>query len=112
MIRKIILVATICTLVITLFAAPVSAVESRKIVHNIPNTTMECTGFLTTTHTRYVGVYNGAHQLEDGTVCYFTAVRWEHTTVCDECSYHKVNTYDCRVEHTVCGESVTCPYSY
>lgn len=112
MIRKIILVATICTLVITLFAAPLSAAESRVAYHFTPIGNMKCYGLLTTRHTRYVGVYNGAHQLEDGTVCYYTAVRWEHTITCDKCEYYDTNTYDCRVEHTVCGESVSCPYSY
>ena len=112
MFKKFVAIVIICTLLMTVCASPLSAIEPRVIYHYKPHTTEKCYGIMNTTHTRYVGVYNGAHQLEDGTVCYYTAVRWEHTSVCPKCKYQTISTYDCQVEHTVCGESVSCPYSY
>ena len=90
------------------------SVSAFAVEYHIPyGSSTKCYAELKYIHVRYVGVYNGAHQLEDGTVCYFTAVRWEHADKCDVCGYYEVYpASDCRVRHEVCNIEYICLAEY
>lgn len=101
---------TILTAIVLMFAMSVSAFAAD---YHIYGQGQKCYSVLRCVHVRYVGVYNGAHQLEDGTVCHFTAVRWEHALICDACNYSKdLGAYDCRVRHEICNIEDICVATY
>ncbi len=98
---------TILTAIVLMFAMSVSAFAAD---YHIPyGSSTRCYAVIKYIHVRYVGVYNGAHQLEDGTVCRFTAVRWNHADKCDVCGYYEeYPAYDCQVRHEICDIEDIC----
>ncbi len=112
MIRKIILVATICTLVITLFAAPMSAKVVEPMWH-FRNDGSVCSGGIEiTVHSGHIGVYvSGSHILEDGSVCLISTLRMEHTVKCSKCNdIFYTFIADCETDHSLCDNHEDCPY--
>lgn len=75
--------------------------------HYYPDQNIPCyTTERITVHSKHIGApIIGAHQLDDGTMCYITGLTMEHTVKCPTCNriFEKYNER-CTISHSACGQ--------